>query len=82
MHIHVDTFNLEHIKVILDHSKLARNSRTAHHRMKWTKFGILGIHVVATWVLLVLTSVEVILASVYAFFSVKCTIVHYVICVH
>ncbi len=40
--MHMDTFNLEHFKVIWGHSKLARNSKTAHHRRKWTKIRHLG----------------------------------------
>ena len=66
----------------MGHSKWARNSKTAHHRMKWTKFAIWGIYVVTIWVLFDLTPVEVILASVYALFPVKFTIAHYVICGH
>ena len=40
--MHIDTLNLEHIKVILDHSKFARNSKAAHCRMKWTEIPHLG----------------------------------------
>ncbi len=40
--MHMDTFDLEHIKVILSQSKLACNSKTAYHRMKWTKIRRLG----------------------------------------
>ena len=35
--MHIDTFNLEHIKAILGHLKLAHNSKRACRRMKWTK---------------------------------------------
>ncbi len=76
--MHTDTLNLEHIKVILGHSKLARKSKKAYRRMKWRK----NRHVVAIWVLFYLAPLEVILASVHALFPVYCTIVHYVICVH
>ncbi len=40
--MYIDTFNLEHIKVIWGHLKLARNSKTAPRRMKWTKIRHLG----------------------------------------
>ena len=41
--MHVGTFDLEHVKVILESfsalfSKLGRNSKTAHGRAKWIKF--------------------------------------------
>ncbi len=78
----VDTFNLKHIKVLLGISKLAHNSKTAYHKINGQKVGIWGIYVVAIWVLFDLAPVEVILALVCALFPVKCTVVHYVTCVH
>ncbi len=62
--------------------KLAHNSKTAYRRIDRQKFGIWGMYLEVIWVLFDLAPGEVILALACVLSPVKCTIVHYVMCVH